>query len=399
MNPELGAPHPEGSRPPDGADALLTLTDAVFEEVIERGARASKHPKLVKAYHAARAVMALRAAQPESGRPPQQGGEPSDNGYVGMSDEAVEKAIRGRLVTGWYTPDDARDIRFLQRDFPRSASPQPDGQRFEFRGFTDAEAVFEQVRKATQHFTNDGPDAADVARIIDTVVDALLADPVALRSASNVGEAPSEEPNIYPVVGAVFIAAHRSFEAWREWMDATSDIETRQKAVAHGRVMQELCNALAEAYKVIPLPAGSGAPSLSGDGPTNQCDGCGQKLPLLDGIHYLGELPWIGCTANRYAGDGPRDVFRAARAVPPAEGGPTEELKVLQEISYISSGWQTDDARMVALQRIDELVRAALRSVVRACRVCDEVNAGIAPTAAHTCVTVGPPQPNQEGSK
>jgi hypothetical protein len=54
---------------------------------------------------------------------------------------------------------------------------------FEFRGFSDAEAVFARVREATQYFTNDGPDAEDVARIIDTVVDALVNDPVALRCA------------------------------------------------------------------------------------------------------------------------------------------------------------------------------------------------------------------------
>lgn len=88
----------------------------------------------------------------------------------------------------------------------------------------------------------------------------------------------------------------------------------------------------------------SGAPALPGDGPREEprciCnDGFGMNLSC------------------------PTHSVRAA--VPPAEAGPTDELKVLQEISYISSGWQTDDARMVALQRIDELVRAALRSVGR----------------------------------
>ena len=34
--------------------------------------------------------------------------------------------------------------------------------------------------------------------------------------------------------------------------------------------------------------------------PTNQCDGCKQKLPTHNGIHYKDGVPWGVCTKDRY---------------------------------------------------------------------------------------------------
>jgi len=34
--------------------------------------------------------------------------------------------------------------------------------------------------------------------------------------------------------------------------------------------------------------------------PINQCDGCRQGLPVIEGLHYKNNQPWIGCTKNVY---------------------------------------------------------------------------------------------------
>ena len=122
-------------------------------------------------------------------------------------------------------------------------------------------------RTATGRFpvSANGATKADLRRVIDRLraENADLVEQLRLPAGSGPtpeGERRTKEelePDAYPVVANVVNVAHRSYEAWREWMDATSDIEGRQKAVAHGHVMQELCDALAEAYKVIPMPDGT----------------------------------------------------------------------------------------------------------------------------------------------
>jgi hypothetical protein len=45
-------------------------------------------------------------------------------------------------------------------------------------------------------------------------------------------------------------------------------------------------------------PEASGATESTHEG--NQCDGCLRGLPVVEGIHYDGKLPYMTCSANLY---------------------------------------------------------------------------------------------------